>query len=970
MTADSIVESWKGQFHYKRESATEKGLRSPQIGALYAILAHIEDGEESGIVVMPTGTGKTETMLSFLVANQCRKVFVVVPTDALRSQTYRKFHSLGLLPKLGVVPEDIARPKVYLARENMDERDWIHIIDENNVIVTTMAIAARIPTSVRSYLRDNISYLFVDEVHHSKADTWDSFISIFQPQKVLMFTATPFRNDGQKLKGKIIFNFPLRKAQEQDYYEEINYYPIVEYSKEKWDKAIAKKAVEILKADMDAGYDHIVMARCKDKKRAEEVFKIYNEYSEFSPVVVYSGMPGAGKLLREIKLKQHRIIVCVNMLGEGYDLPQLKIAAIHDERQSLAVTLQFIGRFTRTNEIKLGKASFIVNIAYPPVAEEISCLYRQDADWNKILPRLNDDAADEQENLHEFLSSFHGELKDEISLESIRPALSAEIYTTESTTTRMHNWRKAIKNFNKYAYTLHAMNNDILVVVLGQKGKVIWGDMNTVENLTWDVILVYFDALNKRVYLNSSMDMRGSSFLENIFDGVKKIEDDRVYRVFANTNRLRLFNVGARLPQGKDISFQSFFGSSVQDGLDLLTQGKLQKNNIFGVGFKDGVKTSIGCSSKGKVWSRERANIMCFQKWCNEIGKIITDDSIDTNVVLENMLEFKTINVLPNVMPITIDWNPDVYEHCTQMLQIDGHLVYFDDITFNVICDPALLGKEIRYTLCYEDISVHISFSYDDKEQKFKHHVISNNELVFVNGNIEQSIVHFTAALPFSIYYADNSVQYGDKLCRPKSEPDVISDEDISTIDWTGVDLGVESMGREPYKTNSIQYVFMNTIIDEHDVLLDDDGSGELADLVGINDSYKSIDITLYHLKFAIGKKVSNDINNLYQVCGQAQKCAHWKYVRGDRVLGNLLKRHKMKLDRGVSGSILKGSESDLIRYKEEVFNKKELRFHIVIVQPGMSKSKASDSIRLLLGVTQQYLHQVANIDCRVICSE
>ena len=50
------------------------------------------------------------------------------------------------------------------------------------------------------------------------------------------------------------------------------------------------------------------------------------------------------------------------MLGEGFDLPQLKIAAFHDIRKSLAVTLQLAGRFTRSRQ-DLGEATFIANIA-------------------------------------------------------------------------------------------------------------------------------------------------------------------------------------------------------------------------------------------------------------------------------------------------------------------------------------------------------------------------------------------------------------------------------------------------------------------------------------------------------------------------------------------------------------------------------------------------------------------------------
>ena len=56
------------------------------------------------------------------------------------------------------------------------------------------------------------------------------------------------------------------------------------------------------------------------------------------------------------------------MLGEGFDLPEMKIAAIHDAKQSLPVTLQFIGRFTRTaHDANLGNASVILNIAQKPM---------------------------------------------------------------------------------------------------------------------------------------------------------------------------------------------------------------------------------------------------------------------------------------------------------------------------------------------------------------------------------------------------------------------------------------------------------------------------------------------------------------------------------------------------------------------------------------------------------------------------
>ena len=167
-----------------------------------------------------------------------------------------------------------------------------------------MSLAASISYKIRQYIRESVSFAFIDEAHHSKAETWNDFIGIFPPSKVIMFTATPFRNDGQKLAGKIIFNFSLKKAQEQHYYEAINNYQITKYNTSDADKAIAEKAVEILKADLAKGYDHIVMARCKNKARANEVYKIYQQYQDYDPVIVYSGMPNAIGTLKAIKETQ------------------------------------------------------------------------------------------------------------------------------------------------------------------------------------------------------------------------------------------------------------------------------------------------------------------------------------------------------------------------------------------------------------------------------------------------------------------------------------------------------------------------------------------------------------------------------------------------------------------------------------------------------------------------------------------
>ena len=95
-----ISKTWKNGFIDKVESETEKGLRKPQYGALSAIRAHWTVSSKPATVVLPTGTGKTETMLSLLLMGNIEKLLVIVPTDALRKQVSDKFIDFGILHKV------------------------------------------------------------------------------------------------------------------------------------------------------------------------------------------------------------------------------------------------------------------------------------------------------------------------------------------------------------------------------------------------------------------------------------------------------------------------------------------------------------------------------------------------------------------------------------------------------------------------------------------------------------------------------------------------------------------------------------------------------------------------------------------------------------------------------------------------------------------------------------------------------
>ena len=982
LNPDDIVQTWDNNFNFIKEDLNNNiyGLRPPQISALYSILGHVQHANERGIVVMPTGTGKTETMISTVIANKCRKVLVSVPSDSLRTQISNKFISLGLLREFGVVDASAKNPFVGIINHRMESDEALkEFLSKVNVVITTMDILSGSSNSQKSILSNEISHFFVDEAHHSEARTWKNLINYFDDNKVLLFTATPFRNDGKKLRGKFIYKFTLKQAQQEGYYKEIDFLPIREYDKQKADIKIANKAVDRLREDMAQGFDHIIMARCLSKNRAKEVFEYYKKHEDLSPVIVYTGVPGLKNKIEAIKKKLHKVVVCVNMLGEGFDLPELKIAAIHDERQSLPITLQFVGRFTRTAFTNLGKASFVTNIAYPPIKKELNNLYAQDADWNSLLPNVNEQATDREINFQSFLEGFNNLDNSSIPFQNINPALSTVVYKNSGSEWNPNNWREGIQNIDNYEHQFSSVNSaeNTLVIILGKVAKVEWGDFDVVKNMDWSMVVVFWDYRpNKNLIFvhSSSKGISQDGLVDAVFDNpTNLITGMDVFKIFHEVKRLTLYNVGARKGVGKDISFQSFFGRGVQDGIKHLEQGTLIKNNIFGVGFKDGEKVSLGCSVKGKIWSYLRGNLNELVSWCKEIGNILENPNINPNTVLENTIIPVKIDKCPNTRPIMVDWHPEMYQYAENKytVMIGGRTYDLSNSELIIIGVPN--DETIRFGFICEDYTIEFdlvlgSTEIDGEKQFF--HTINKNSAenpIITYGTKSIELKQFFHILTPTIWFADGSQLFQNNFAKPKSQPDKISLGSITPMDWTGVSLNKEAQGIVPYKKDSIQFHFIKKIKDDYDIIYDDDGSGEIADVIGINDFDDHINIHLFHLKFAKGGKTGNDIDNFYQVCGQAQKSLGWKYREGRFFFDHLLRR-KVKSKTGNECSrIIKGTEKDLELLLNAAKWTKEMRFHIYIVQPSLIKDNASDDILLLLGNTHHYLHTVGNVELKVI---
>lgn len=981
-----VLESWKNKFKPKKEDieSSIKGLRNPQIGGLFSVLSHWTCSDSISTVVMPTGTGKTETMLSILVHERLPQLLVIVPTDPLRTQLSNKFIKLGLLQTLNLLDDDIKFPIVGTVRTKFsDANEAKEFFEKCNVIVATASILSRFEENILDELINSCSHLFIDEAHHSEAKTWYKFRQKLSSKKIVQFTATPFRNDKKKIEGKIIFNFPLKKAQEEGYFKPITFLPIYEYNVAQKDKAIADKAIEILKRDIET-YPHILLARVGNKKRAEEVFTIYQSYTDLRIVKIHSGMKvREKKAANEAILSRNvDVIVCVDMLGEGFDLPQLKIAAFHDIRKSLPITLQFVGRFTRTqHDQELGNATIVVNLANIEVSDELAELYSRDPDWNKLLPQLSENRTQEEIDLYHFMEGFQNNEDFPLAIQSLKPALSTVIYKNRTTAWFPTNYQEGLGKIETYELVRHNINSEekVLVIITAKKIPADWVDNENVSNLAWSYYVIYWETINNLLFIHSSDKSSVHKELAQsiIGENAELISGDNgghIFKVLSGIKRFKLQNVGLTEVLGKLIRFVMRVGSDIEPALSRHQISRAKKAMIFGTGYENGVDVSIGCSYKGRIWSRRRNDIPTFIKWCKHIGRKVTDENINANEVLRDSLVAKALSERPELYPVCVDWGENIYKQSETKFSFelaDGSIYELYNIDL-ILINPQETGNIKIGIRSNGEIIAEFEleiFSTTDGYTDFKFVNLGNP--VHINYGTKRILLekYFYKDTPV-IWFANGDYLEGNNHIEMKSIIEPYQAEDIEIWDWTDVDISSESQGVSPKKTDSIQYHTLRILEQrDYDIIFDDDGSGEIADIITIKKSTEIIEVELYHLKYANGGRVSRQISNLYEVCGQAQKSVAWKFKKNKEFLEHLLRRETKSYLGQTCSRFEKGDKEELTFIIDLVSNRVPMSFKIYIVQPGISATDISDQQLILLGVTESYLKEKALLDLNVIGS-
>jgi hypothetical protein len=182
------------------------------------------------------------------------------------------------------------------------------------------------------------------------------------------------------------------------------------------------------------------------------------------------------------------------------------------------------------------------------------------------------------------------------------------------------------------------------------------------------------------------------------------------------------------------------------------------------------------------------------------------------------------------------------------------------------------------------------------------------------------------------------------------------------------VQLNVESQG-PTRRADSVQARVIQHVLGlaDWDVVIDDDTSGEVADVVAIRVDNDRLVVHLTHCKYVSGGVPRAQVGDLYEVCGQAQKSTQWRR-NVTRLFEYRRRRERNRLElSGVTG-FMKGDASVLYGL-EDTARLLRPEFTIAIAQPGLTQAGVSAAQLELLASTETYVYETPFGAFEVYCS-
>ncbi|MEB8264660.1 DEAD/DEAH box helicase [Mammaliicoccus sciuri] len=927
-------------------------LRNVQHGAIFAIASYYSIKDNSSLICMPTGTGKTAVIMLSPYILKSKKVLIITPSILVRSQITNDFKNLITLKNINIFSELTPLPKIFEMKTKY-KTNYNNEITNSDVVVCTPSVALSLSQSKFNSIFDLV---IVDEAHHEPAKTWRDSLIKFKKSKKILFTATPFRLDNNEIKADIIYNYPLSKAFEDKIFGKIEYIN-VEKTKEDNDINLAKHCEEIFCKDRKKGYSHLVMVRTNSKKNAEKLNEIYMEHTNLRLEVINSSKTRHHVINIIDKLEKQEIdgVICVDMMAEGFDFPNLKIAAIHKPHKSLASTLQFIGRFTRVNGEDLGSAKFLA-INNEELSIENIKLFSEDAIWEELIINASETKIMKEIENKDFIDRFHKvkSTDEDLSLRSINMGLHAKLFRSF--------YFNVNQNLSIPGYQINNIytnkNDNMKVFILRKMSRPKWiSDNSKILDYKYNCIILYFHKESNLLFINSSIKNEtlyktiAEQFCgENKFTRLKLRE---VHKVLLDYNSYDFFNAGLTNNIGEGESYKISSRSNVSSTFDADTGQLYSSGHIFCKVSNPEEQSTIGYSSASKIWSSKYGNLLEIKNWCDiNALKITSNRNVKTNTDYDFIpLPMKLDNYPEDIF--TVKLNDQSYKSCHKLDGIELFDITDIDIKLYDVKGgriKILVKIDNKEEIIYKDIN---KYYYQSKESIIK--VIFKNEIL--------SLSDYFNEFPLEFYTSNLYKIYDDQITVNNLEIVPFDNRLIKKINWleykTDITLEFRNKNNNNVSIHDTLEIYLKKL-EVYDLIIYDHGTGEIADFICIKKYEDHILVDLIHVKAAFSKtSKNNNVGDIYEVIGQCIKSIIW-IKNKEKLKYKILDRNK----KGYSKFIV-GNKNEL---KEYLNYNIPIKGNVIACQPSLSSETylPSKTSELLSAVNSKFKNSGTHFSFKV----
>ncbi|MGA0596912.1 DEAD/DEAH box helicase [Enterovirga sp. CN4-39] len=360
-------------------------IRAPQREAFASIADFAAEMDREAGVILPVGCGKSGTIALAPFAFRSRRTLVVAPNLHIARQLHDTFDPAqdGMFYRAQEVLERGPWPELVEIRGTTANRADL---DAAEVVVTNIQqLQGAENRWLTSLPNDFFDLILFDEGHHNVAQSWNTLKATFPAARVLNFSATPMRADGQIMAGRIIYSYPVARAIREGYVKRLKAVVLnprtLRYVRREDGQEIEVDLDEVRRlGEDDADFRRSIVTseetlntivdasiRELDRLRQEannpnlKIIASALNYEHCRQVVaayrarrrradfVHSREEGVAneRVLRRLKDNELDVIVQVRKLGEGFDHPQLAVAAVFSMFGNLSPFVQFVGRIMR-----------------------------------------------------------------------------------------------------------------------------------------------------------------------------------------------------------------------------------------------------------------------------------------------------------------------------------------------------------------------------------------------------------------------------------------------------------------------------------------------------------------------------------------------------------------------------------------------------------------------------------------------